>query len=45
MTPCPHKLLRKQYEEMSKEHPWYVCECGQKFKAEPWDGKVKVKTT
>jgi len=24
--PCPHKLLRKQYEEMSKEHPWYVCD-------------------
>ena len=36
---CPHKTLKKQ---MSGMQVWYVCECGQKFKAETWDGRVKV---
>jgi len=37
--PCPHKHLKKQ---MSGQQVWYVCECGQKFKAQLWDGKVRV---
>ena len=39
MMACQHKVLRKQ---QSGTITWYKCECGQKFKAEPWDGKVKV---
>ena len=38
--PCPHRKLKKQI--VGGLH-WYACEvCRQKFKAEPWDGKMRV---
>ena len=38
--PCAHKLLKKQ---LVAGHFWYVCcECRQKFRVEPWDGRVEV---
>lgn len=38
--PCTHfKLIRK----VSNGQTYYQCECGQKFKAQAWDGKVAVK--
>jgi hypothetical protein len=39
MSECPHKQLKKQ---MVGEQIWYRCECGQKFRVEPWDGRVRV---
>jgi hypothetical protein len=39
MSECPHKQLKKQ---MVGEQVWYICECGQKFRIEAWDGKVSV---
>ena len=39
-NPCPHKLLKKQ---IVAGHFWYACcECRQKFRVEPWDGRVEV---
>jgi hypothetical protein len=41
MSECPHKNLKKQ---IVGEGSWYRCtDCPQKFKAEPWDGKVAVR--
>lgn len=38
--PCAHKLLKKQ---LVAGHFWYACcECRQKFRVEPWDGRVEV---
>ena len=40
--PCAHKLLKKQ---LVAGHFWYACcECRQKFRVEPWDGRVEVVT-
>lgn len=39
MSDCAHKYLKKQ---LVGGQVWYVCECGQKFRAEPWDGRVSV---
>jgi hypothetical protein len=36
---CSHPTLKRQYVG---DQSWYRCECGQKFKVLPWDGKVKV---
>ena len=37
---CAHKQLKKQ---LVGEQSWYACEtCRQKFKVDPWDGKVPV---
>jgi len=40
MADCAHVTLKRQY---SGSFHWYVCpECQQKFKAEKWDGTMKV---
>ena len=37
---CQHVHLAKK---LVGDQSWYACtQCGQKFKAEPWDGKVTV---
>jgi hypothetical protein len=42
MSECPHKQLKKQ---MVGEFVYFACECGQKFRVEPWDGRVSVVAT
>lgn len=38
---CPHKQLKKQIVGTTS---WYACiQCGQKFQASEWDGKVQVR--
>jgi len=52
MKPCPHKTLKKQMSGMQVWYVCIsvvdvangvsIDGCGQKFKAETWDGRVKV---